>query len=220
MVEKARDLCKDLIENVREQYEEFRSRPPRQHGDRGGYGDRGYGGDRRGGDRYNDRGGDHYSGRGGGGGGDSYSSYGRQNSDSGSRGAAAGADSSAANADYNAQYAQYYAQAAANGQDPYAAYGGYAKYDMPLYILQLPLANRLSVTSPCTSSITLSMARLAPPSHQLPARRHLPLLRRATQHHHLLLRVPLLRLLRHPDRPLAPLVATVLLVPSLNRYSL
>ncbi len=30
-------------------------------------------------------------------------------------------------ADYNAQYAQYYAQAAANGQDPYAAYGGYAK---------------------------------------------------------------------------------------------
>ncbi|OAA36776.1 KH domain protein [Beauveria brongniartii RCEF 3172] len=130
MVEKARDLCKDLIENVREQYEEFRSRPPRQHGDRGGYsdrgdrGDRGYGGDRRGG--YNDRGGDHYSSRGGGGG-DSYSGYGRQSSDSGSRTAAAATDASA-NADYNAQYAQYYAQAAANGQDPYAAYGGYANY--------------------------------------------------------------------------------------------
>ncbi|XWX00848.1 hypothetical protein V2A60_008871 [Cordyceps javanica] len=125
MVEKARDLCKDLIENVREQYEEFRSRPPRHHGERGGYGDRGYGGDRRGG--YNDRGGDHYSGRGGGGGGDSYSGYGRQNSDGGSRNAPASTDSSA-NADYNAQYAQYYAQAAANGQDPYAAYGGYANY--------------------------------------------------------------------------------------------
>ncbi len=131
MVEKAKDLCKDLIENVREQYEEFRSRPPRQHGDRGGDrgsygGERGYGGDRRGGGGgYNDRGGDHYSGRGGGGG-DSYSGYGRQASDSGSRNAASGTDSPS-NADYNAQYAQYYAQAAANGQDPYAAYGGYAK---------------------------------------------------------------------------------------------
>ncbi|OAQ98276.1 hypothetical protein LLEC1_03920 [Akanthomyces lecanii] len=124
MVEKAKELCQDLIENVREQYEEFRSRPPRQHGDRGSYGgDRGYGGDRRGG--YNDRGGDHYSGRGGGG--DSYSGYGRQGSDSGSRTAGAGSDSPA-NADYTAQYAQYYAQAAANGQDPYAAYGGYANY--------------------------------------------------------------------------------------------
>ncbi|OAA71191.1 KH domain protein [Cordyceps fumosorosea ARSEF 2679] len=134
MVEKGRDLCKDLIENVREQYEDFKSRPPRHHGDRGGYSDRGYGGDRYGGDRgyggdrrggYNDRGGDHYSGRGGGG--DSYPGYGRQNSDSGSRGAATGTDSPA-NADYNAQYAQYYAQAAANGEDPYAAYGGYANY--------------------------------------------------------------------------------------------
>ncbi|EGX88803.1 KH domain protein [Cordyceps militaris CM01] len=129
MVERGRELCQDLIDNVREQYEEFRSRPPRQHGDRyggdrGDRGDRGYGGDRRGG--YNDRGGDHYSGRGGGGG-DSYSSYGRQNSESGPANAAVSTDTTA-NADYNAQYAQYYAQAAANGQDPYAAYGGYANY--------------------------------------------------------------------------------------------
>lgn len=130
MVEKAKELCQDLIANVREQYEDFKSRPPRSHGDRGGYGDRGYGGDRGGyggGDRrggYNDRGGDHYSSRGNG---DSYNSN-RYNSDGGARNAAAATSTdSSANPDYNAQYAQYYAQAAANGQDPYAAYGGYAK---------------------------------------------------------------------------------------------
>ncbi|KAJ2974415.1 hypothetical protein NQ176_g6066 [Zarea fungicola] len=46
MVEKAKELCQDLIANVREQYEDYKNRPPRSHGDRGGYGDRGYGGDR------------------------------------------------------------------------------------------------------------------------------------------------------------------------------
>ncbi|KAB5585355.1 hypothetical protein GE09DRAFT_1166228 [Coniochaeta sp. 2T2.1] len=53
MVEKAKELCEDLLANVKDQYEEFKSRPPRTYGDRGSYGgDRGgYGGDRQHGDR-------------------------------------------------------------------------------------------------------------------------------------------------------------------------
>lgn len=42
MVEKAKELCLDLLENVKQQYEEFKSRPPRPYGDRN-FGDRGYG---------------------------------------------------------------------------------------------------------------------------------------------------------------------------------
>lgn len=108
MVEKGKELCEDLVANVKEQYEEFKNRPPRD--DRGGYG-----GDRR--DRSYD-GGDSY--RGGG--------YGRD-SNNGSYGgdASRGADASASNAsaaELSAQYAQYYQ---ANPEaDPYAAYGGYA----------------------------------------------------------------------------------------------
>ncbi len=119
MVEKGKELCEDLIENVKEQYEEFKTRPPRQHHheSRGGYGGGGGGG-----------GGDHYRGRGHGD--SSNSQYGRYNSEGASRSPAAGAggtNSPANAADYAAQYAQYYGQAAANGADPYAAYGGYAK---------------------------------------------------------------------------------------------
>ncbi|KAI2632406.1 hypothetical protein GGR54DRAFT_627748 [Hypoxylon sp. NC1633] len=129
MVEKAKELCEDLIANVKEQYEEFKSRPPRQHygghgggGGSGGYGERSYG-ERSyggGGDRYNDR---------SGGGSSSYGGYGGYNN---SPAPAANAASPAppgqgsppgANSDYAAQYAQYY-----GGQDPYAAYGGYAAY--------------------------------------------------------------------------------------------
>lgn len=121
MVEKGKELCEDLIENVKEQYEEFKNRPPRHHHDRGGYGgDRGgYGGG---------GGGDHYRGRGHGD--SSNSPYGRYNSEGPSRSpapGAAGTNSPANAADYAAQYAQYYGQAGANGADPYAAYGGYAK---------------------------------------------------------------------------------------------
>ncbi|KAJ4859137.1 hypothetical protein T069G_07404 [Trichoderma breve] len=39
MVTKAKELCEDLIANVKEQYEEFRARPPRYNNDRGGYAD-------------------------------------------------------------------------------------------------------------------------------------------------------------------------------------
>ncbi|KAI8630719.1 KH domain protein [Xylariaceae sp. FL1651] len=128
MVEKAKELCEDLVGKVKEEYEEFKTRPPRQHyggqhggggggGGSGGYGERSYG------DRYGDR-------------------YDRSGSQSGSYGGYGGYNNSpapaansaspapggagsppGANSDYAAQYAQYY-----GGQDPYAAYGGYAAY--------------------------------------------------------------------------------------------
>ncbi|KAH7157100.1 hypothetical protein EDB81DRAFT_788853 [Dactylonectria macrodidyma] len=131
MVEKAKELCEDLIANVTEQYEEFKSRPPRYGGDRG-YGDRGgYGGDRgygdRGGygDRDRDRGSHSHGNHGGSYGGGGYGSYGSGSAATNSP-AAPGVNSpsaATAAADYAAQYAQYY-----GGADPYAAYGGYANY--------------------------------------------------------------------------------------------
>ncbi|KAG5983927.1 hypothetical protein E4U55_006710 [Claviceps digitariae] len=122
MVEKAKELCLDLMINVKEQYDEFKARPPR-FSDRGGY----HGGDRyRGGhDRHHhDRGNHHHN----------HSSYGGYGSEPRAAAAAAtttttnspaqGTDSTGHNvADYQAAYAQYY-----GGNDPYAAYGGYAKY--------------------------------------------------------------------------------------------
>ncbi|KAG5927732.1 hypothetical protein E4U42_001890 [Claviceps africana] len=118
MVEKAKELCLDLMVNVKEQYDEFKARPPR-FSDRGGY----HGGDRYRGshDRHHDRGHHHHN----------HSSYGGYGSEH--RAAAAtttanspaqGADGAGHNlADYQAAYAQYY-----GGSDPYAAYGGYASY--------------------------------------------------------------------------------------------
>ena len=123
MVEKAKELCEDLIANVKEQYEEFKSRPPRYGGDRYG-GDR-HGGDRHGGDRYNG-GGDRNHSHGGSHGG-SYGGYGGYGANTGgaanSPAPAAGVSSPTNAADYAAQYAQYYGTT-----DPYAAYGGYAIY--------------------------------------------------------------------------------------------
>lgn len=127
MVEKAKELCEDLVGKVQEEYEEFKSRPPRQHyGGHGGGG--GYGGDRYGGDRYGgDRHGDRYdrsgnrSGSYGGHGGYNNSPAPAANTASPVPGGA-GSPPGASN-DYTAQYAQYYGT-----QDPYAAYGGYAAY--------------------------------------------------------------------------------------------
>jgi hypothetical protein len=126
MVEKAKELCEDLIANVKEQYEEFKSRPPRYGCDR-------YGGDRHGGDRHgSDRhGGDRYNGGGDrnhshGGSHGSYGGYGGYGANAGGAAnspAPAGVNSPTNAADYAAQYAQYYGSA-----DPYAAYGGYANY--------------------------------------------------------------------------------------------
>ncbi|KAJ5963567.1 K Homology domain type 1 [Penicillium vulpinum] len=117
-VQQAKELCEDLLTNVKEQYQRFKENPP-QH-NYGGYGNRG--GDR--GDR-----GDRYQGGGGYGGG--YNSRQQHNTSSaspaGQAGAAAVASPSAGAtptaADYSAQYAQYYGTS-----DPYAAYGGYQNY--------------------------------------------------------------------------------------------
>ncbi|RDA90727.1 hypothetical protein CP533_4048 [Ophiocordyceps camponoti-saundersi (nom. inval.)] len=104
MVEKGKELCDDLVANVREQYEEFKSRPPR-YGDRGGYGDHHRG----------NRSHDH-----------SYS-YGRNTSDHQAQPSGNTADAGA-NSASAADWSQYAAQYYANGQDPYAAYGGYQNY--------------------------------------------------------------------------------------------
>ncbi|KAJ5787218.1 K Homology domain type 1 [Penicillium paradoxum] len=115
-VQRAKELCEDLLNNVKEQYQRFKENPP-QH-NYGGYGNRG--GDR--GDRY------HGGGGGGGGYGGGYNNRQQNTNPSASpAGQAATASPTAAAtpsaaADYSAQYAQYY------GSDPYAAYGGYQNY--------------------------------------------------------------------------------------------
>lgn len=109
MIDKGKELCEDLIANVREQYEEFKARPPRQHGGHGGRGSHGgYGGG------YNDGNRCSYGGN---------NSYERYGSNGASNSPAPPGTDSPANADYAAQYAQYY-----GGQDPYAPWGGYANY--------------------------------------------------------------------------------------------
>ncbi|KAG9257387.1 KH domain protein [Emericellopsis atlantica] len=110
MIDKGKELCEDLIANVREQYEEFKARPPRQHGGHGGRGSHGgYGGGYNDGNRGSYGGNNSY---------ERYSSNGASNSP-----APPGTDSPANASDYAAQYAQYY-----GGQDPYAPWGGYANY--------------------------------------------------------------------------------------------
>ena len=123
-VQKAKELCEDLLGNVREQYERFKANPPPQrmesytdgygaNANSSSYGARDYHGSR---DSY-----------GGGRGRDSYSSQSRDNYGSTYSPAAstpAPPGTSASPSDYAAQYAQYYA----GGADPYAAYGGYQNY--------------------------------------------------------------------------------------------
>lgn len=111
-VQKAKDLCIDLLGNVRREYMRFKENPPPRAGfDRqpqtpsnpyGGYGQQssGYG-----------------------------SSYGGAQSPTqaappGTSNPPGTNNSSSAGTDYAAQYAQYYG----GGQDPYAAYGGYQNY--------------------------------------------------------------------------------------------
>ncbi|KAK4988701.1 hypothetical protein LTR50_003780 [Elasticomyces elasticus] len=132
-VQRAKELCLDLLANVTQQYEQFKERGPRHdyhdHGDRGDRGDR-YGG----GDRYNHRDRDRNTGSYGGGG---YNNGGYNNSGYGdlqspiapqaasvmSPGGTGAAE--ATTAETQAAWAAYYAQ---GGQDPYAAYGGYQNY--------------------------------------------------------------------------------------------
>ncbi|QKX56291.1 uncharacterized protein TRUGW13939_03392 [Talaromyces rugulosus] len=123
-VQSAKELCEDLLSNVREQYQRFKENPP-QHG-YGGYGQRG--------DRHysGGYGGGHGGGHGGGGHGGGYGGYNQHNQQSppsasmspAGQGAPGESAPGAANSDYAAQYAQYYG----GGADPYAAYGGYQNY--------------------------------------------------------------------------------------------
>jgi hypothetical protein len=109
-VQKAKELCVDLLDNVRAEYEKFKANPPPQQ-QYGGYGNGSY--------QSRDR--PSYGG---------YGSYGGAQSPP-MPGAAVSPTTPAAPpgtagspTDYAAQYAQYYA----GGQDPYAAYGGYQGY--------------------------------------------------------------------------------------------
>ncbi|KAM0815271.1 hypothetical protein AB5N19_01065 [Seiridium cardinale] len=157
MVERAKQLCEDLLGSVKEQYEEFKSRPPRQYGGHGGHGGHGgYGGreDRHSHDR---------SGNGQGYGGYS-NSYGHSpapaaNSVSPAPGAASPAN---ANDQYAQAYAQYY-----GGQDPYAAYGGYAAY-MQYYQQYYAAAQAQQQGSPAPPAPGQSASPPPPPPSEAP----------------------------------------------------
>ncbi|KEF61835.1 uncharacterized protein A1O9_03406 [Exophiala aquamarina CBS 119918] len=115
-VQKAKELCEDLLTNVRVNFEHFKANPPpqRQESYTDGYGAdanrSSYGGYGR--DRVRDNSYSHNS--------NSYNSVYAGASSSPAPGTAASPT------DYAAQYAQYYASQP--GGDPYAAYGGYQNY--------------------------------------------------------------------------------------------
>ncbi|KAI5290852.1 hypothetical protein KEM54_000266, partial [Ascosphaera aggregata] len=132
-VQAAKELCEDLLANVKEQYERFKEAPPpqRSYGHHGGYGHR---------DRHSNYGG-YGGGYGGGYNGGHHQSHQQHQqphhhpqtsvasptASTTTHGVAASAASpsaapAATAADYS-QYAQYY-----GGADPYAMYGGYQNY--------------------------------------------------------------------------------------------
>ena len=104
-VQRAKELCKDLLVNVKEQYQRFKENPPQQRGYGSGYGQ----GDRQGYGSYN--------GAYGGGYGAPSTTAQSPSTPAGPPGTP-GAAGAASPTDYAAQYAQYY-----GGADPYAAYG-------------------------------------------------------------------------------------------------
>ncbi|KAL8694332.1 MAG: hypothetical protein Q9224_003585 [Gallowayella concinna] len=108
-VQRARELCEDLLSNVKDQYERFKENPPQRS-----YGGGGYGQD----NRQQQQGG--YSTQ------NPYGTYGGAQSPATPSSATPGPPGAANSTDYTAQYAQYYASQP--GGDPYAAYGGYAAY--------------------------------------------------------------------------------------------
>ncbi|KAM0584231.1 hypothetical protein D7B24_007795 [Verticillium nonalfalfae] len=192
MVAKGKELCEDLIANVKEQYEEFKNRPPRSYGGGGGgyggdrgyggrdHGDRHHGGDRNHGDRYGDRGygnrsNDHSHGSGGGYGGqqgsqgNAYQGYGGYGAGQGAAQSASPApgatNSPAAGAASAADYAAQYAQYY-GGQDPYAAYGGYAAY-VQMY-QQYYGAQQQATGSPAPPGTGASGSPPPPPSEAAP----------------------------------------------------
>ncbi|KAJ9197005.1 hypothetical protein DTO166G4_2602 [Paecilomyces variotii] len=110
-VKAAKELCEDLLANVREQYQRFKENPPQHR----------YGGYEHRGDRHHSYGGGYGGGYG------SQSHHASPPASASPTGAAApgtpAAPGASSAADYAAQYAQYY-----GGADPYAAYGGYQNY--------------------------------------------------------------------------------------------
>ena len=125
-VQKAKELCIDLLSNVRVNYEHFKANPPPPRlesytdgygadANRGSYGG-GHGRDRGGRDSYST------------GGGYSNNNYNSSYSATSSTPApgTAGSPKQPQGDDYSAQWAQYYASQP--GGDPYAAYGGYQNY--------------------------------------------------------------------------------------------
>jgi len=183
-VKRARELCEDLLGNVKEQYQQFKERGPRG-GNRFGGGDYGNGGygqqDNRGG--YDNRSGN-YDNRGGGhdnrsGGYDNRSAggyghgQGQTNSPYSAQQAAsamspgvgtpgAGADP---NAELAAQYAAYYA--ANPDQDPYAAYGGYQAY-AAYYAYYQQQAQAGGAVDPTGADVGSAAAPPPPPNDQPP----------------------------------------------------
>ncbi|KAH0565843.1 hypothetical protein GP486_000766 [Trichoglossum hirsutum] len=116
-VQHAKELCEDLLANVKQQYERFKEQPPPQQQYNYGHHNNG---------NYNQRGPDRGA----------YGGYHQsppptalsptnQPNPAAAAPGAAGAPGAGGTApqDYSAQYAQYY-----GGQDPYAAYGGYQNY--------------------------------------------------------------------------------------------
>jgi hypothetical protein len=130
-VEKAKELCEELLNKVRADYQSFKENA--SQGRFGGGGER-YGGGRPG---YGDRGDRERSQSYGHGGG--YGGHGGYNGHSDIQSPVGGGSATnQAAQDYNAQWAAYYAQQGQQGQpgqqaeDPYAAYGGYDAY-MQMY---------------------------------------------------------------------------------------
>ncbi|KAL9004865.1 MAG: hypothetical protein Q9188_002326 [Gyalolechia gomerana] len=106
-VQHARELCEDLLANVKEQYDRFKENPPQ----------RSYGG----GNYNQDPRQQSYTTQ------HPYGTYGQQSPATPSASATPGPPgASSPTTDYTAQYAQYYASQP--GGDPYAAWGGYANY--------------------------------------------------------------------------------------------
>ncbi|KAK2625036.1 hypothetical protein QTJ16_005405 [Diplocarpon rosae] len=164
-VQRAKELCEDLLKNVREQYEEHKNRPQLS---RGYGGSTGYGGERGYGDRAPDRSNSYGNGISG----SSYAGYSTSpapNSGgamSPTTASAPGAGSPTAGSDYAAQYAQYYA-AQGQGQDPYAAYGGYAAY-VQYYQAYMAQVSAAQQSAPGAPGAPGSSAPPPPPSEAPP----------------------------------------------------
>ncbi|KAL9576623.1 MAG: hypothetical protein Q9212_006947, partial [Teloschistes hypoglaucus] len=150
-VQHARELCEDLLANVKEQYERFKENPPNR-----GYGGGGYGQDnRQQGQGYSTQ--NPYGTYGGGGGGAQSPS---------TPSSATPGPPGASGADYTAQYAQYYATLP--GGDPYAAYGGYANYVAYYQYYQQQAAQQQAAAPGAPATSAGAGAPPAPPGEEAP----------------------------------------------------